>query len=240
MDELLDLGRRRADHRPHRRAQGRPDSRAAQWEGPPMTDPRSPSASPTCRRCDRRRAAEGLELVRLGQLGLLHDRAQRAVRAVHDHRRRAGPPGCVDADETCTRTVNLLGLHLAAGSLPFYLTSFATIASAFVLPIVGAFVDRSSRKKLHMAASPGPVPRSPRCCSSCTGDNWQLGAVAVVVSSILAGLLPGQLLRDPGATSPPRTSATGSPRAAGPGATSAVGCCCCQPGHRARCTTRSG
>ncbi len=37
-------------------------------------------------------AAEGLELVRLGQLGLLHDRAQRDVRAVHDHRRREGPP----------------------------------------------------------------------------------------------------------------------------------------------------
>jgi UMF1 family MFS transporter len=44
----------------------------------------------------------------------------------------------------------VLGLDLAAGSLPFYLTSFATIASAFVLPIVGAFVDRSPRKKWHM------------------------------------------------------------------------------------------
>ena len=40
--------------------------------------------------------------------------------------------GCPDADETCDRTVSLLGLHLAAGSLPSYLTSFATIASAVV------------------------------------------------------------------------------------------------------------
>src|SRR6188768_4517633 len=51
--------------------------------------------------------------------------------------------GCTDADDTCNKTVSLLGLDLAAGSLPFYLTSFATIASAFVLPVVGAFVDRS-------------------------------------------------------------------------------------------------
>src|SRR3954452_9242965 len=58
--------------------------------------------------------------------------------------------GCIDADDTCSQTVNLLGLDLAAGSLPFYLTSFATIASAFVLPIVGAIVDRSPRKKWNM------------------------------------------------------------------------------------------
>jgi UMF1 family MFS transporter len=59
--------------------------------------------------------------------------------------------GCADPDETCDATLNVLGLHLAAGSLPSYLTTFATIASAFVLPIVGAFVDRSGRKKLWMS-----------------------------------------------------------------------------------------
>ena len=51
--------------------------------------------------------------------------------------------GCgSSADETCSKTVDLLGIHVAAGSLPFYLTSFATIASAFLLPVVGALVDR--------------------------------------------------------------------------------------------------
>src|SRR5690242_17906927 len=60
--------------------------------------------------------------------------------------------GCGNsAEDTCNKTVNLLGLHLSAGSLPFYLTSFATIASAFLLPIVGAFVDRSAHKKRNMA-----------------------------------------------------------------------------------------
>ncbi|MBF4765172.1 MFS transporter [Nocardioides islandensis] len=95
--------------------------------------------------------------------------------------------GCVDADETCSRTVTLLGLHLAAGSLPFYLTSFATIASAFVLPIVGAFVDRSSRKKWHMGGYAWAGSFFCALLFFMEGDHWQIGAVAVVLASILGG-----------------------------------------------------
>jgi UMF1 family MFS transporter len=95
--------------------------------------------------------------------------------------------GCADPDESCDKTVSLLGLDLAAGSLPFYLTSFATIFSAFILPIVGAMVDRSSRKKWHMA---GFAWAGALCASTLffmKGENWQLGAVAIVLSSVLAG-----------------------------------------------------
>jgi UMF1 family MFS transporter len=95
--------------------------------------------------------------------------------------------GCVDADDTCSRTVDLLGLHLAAGSLPFYLTSFATIASAFVLPIVGAFVDRSSRKKWHMGAYAWAGSFFCALLFFLEGDNWQIGAFAIVLASILGG-----------------------------------------------------
>jgi UMF1 family MFS transporter len=95
--------------------------------------------------------------------------------------------GCANSNDTCRRTVDLFGLHLAAGALPSYLTSFATIASALLLPIVGAFADRSPRKKLHMA---GYAWAGSACCALLffmQGDNWQLGAVAVVLSSILGG-----------------------------------------------------
>jgi UMF1 family MFS transporter len=95
--------------------------------------------------------------------------------------------GCIKADENCKKTVDVLGLHLAAGSLPSYLTSFATIASAFLLPIVGAFVDRSAHKKLHMAAFAWTGATFAALLFFLRGDHWQLGAVAVVVSSILAG-----------------------------------------------------
>jgi UMF1 family MFS transporter len=95
--------------------------------------------------------------------------------------------GCVDADDTCSKTVNVLGLHIAAGSLPFYLTSFATIASAFVLPVVGAFVDRSSRKKWHMAGFAWAGSFFAGLLFFMHGDSWQLGAVVIVVASILGG-----------------------------------------------------
>ncbi|MDH2415654.1 MFS transporter [Nocardioides sp. CER19] len=96
--------------------------------------------------------------------------------------------GCGDSpDDTCKKTVDVLGLHLAAGSLPSYLTSFATIASAFILPIVGAMVDRSGRKKMHMAWFAWAGSFFAALLFFLQGDHWQLGAAAVVVASILGG-----------------------------------------------------
>jgi MFS transporter, UMF1 family len=95
--------------------------------------------------------------------------------------------GCPDPDETCDKTVSLLGLHLAAGSLPFYLTSFATIASAFLLPVVGAFVDRSARKKWHMAGFAFAGSFFTALLFFVQGDSWQIGAVSIVLSSVLGG-----------------------------------------------------
>jgi UMF1 family MFS transporter len=96
--------------------------------------------------------------------------------------------GCGDdADDTCDKTVSLLGLDLAAGSLPFYLTSFATILSAVILPIVGAMVDRSSRKKLHMAGFAWAGAFFASLLFLMRDDNWQLAAFAIVMSSVLAG-----------------------------------------------------
>jgi UMF1 family MFS transporter len=96
--------------------------------------------------------------------------------------------GCGDsADDTCDKTVSVLGLPLAAGSLPFYLTSFATILSALILPIVGAMVDRSSRKKWHMAGFAWAGSFFAALLFLMRGDNWQLAAVSIVLSSVLAG-----------------------------------------------------
>lgn len=95
--------------------------------------------------------------------------------------------GCADPDDTCSQTVNVLGLHLAAGSLPSYLTTFATIISAFILPIVGAMVDRSPRKKVHMAVFAWIGSIFCALLFFMKGEGWQIGAVAIVVSSIMAG-----------------------------------------------------
>jgi UMF1 family MFS transporter len=95
--------------------------------------------------------------------------------------------GCTSDNDSCSKTVDVLGLHLAAGSLPFYLTSFATISSAFVLPVVGAFVDRSSHKKWNMAGFAFAGSFFCMLLFFLQGDQWQLGAFAVVASSILGG-----------------------------------------------------
>jgi len=95
--------------------------------------------------------------------------------------------GCPDPDEACRNTLNVLGLHLAAGSLPSYLTSFATISSALVLPIVGAFVDRSARKKWWMAGFAWIASFFTALLFFMHGDNWQLAAFSVVMASILGG-----------------------------------------------------
>jgi MFS transporter, UMF1 family len=87
----------------------------------------------------------------------------------------------------CVETVNLLGLRLAAGSLPAYLTSFATIVGAFVLPVVGAFVDRSARKRTHMAVYGWLGAAFAATLFWLDDGRWQLGAVAIVASNILAG-----------------------------------------------------
>jgi MFS transporter, UMF1 family len=93
---------------------------------------------------------------------------------------RCSGPGCVP-------TVDLLGLRLAAGSLPAYLTSFATIVGAFALPVVGAFVDRSARKRTHMAVYGWLGAAFAASLFWLDDGRWRLGAVAIVASNILAG-----------------------------------------------------
>ena len=96
--------------------------------------------------------------------------------------------GCVDPDETCSKTVSVLGLDLAAGSLPFYLTSFATIASAFVLPIVGRLRRPVAPQEVaHGRRTPGPARSSAALLFFMQGESWQLGAVSIVIASMLAG-----------------------------------------------------
>ncbi|MGN6251635.1 MAG: MFS transporter [Marmoricola sp.] len=95
--------------------------------------------------------------------------------------------GCASGEDPCSRTVSVLGLPLAAGALPLYVTTFATILSAFVLPVVGALVDRSSRKRWHLGLTAWTGAAFAALLFGMRGEDWQLGAAAVVVSSVLAG-----------------------------------------------------
>ena len=104
---------------------------------------------------DRRQRAEGLVLVRLGQLGLRHHVATVLFAPYLITVAEQAPAGCVDdADETCSARPSARARPAASppGSLPFYLTSFATIAQRVRCCRSSApCVDRSARKKRHMA-----------------------------------------------------------------------------------------
>ncbi|MFT3871820.1 MAG: MFS transporter [Nocardioides sp.] len=95
--------------------------------------------------------------------------------------------GCSDTTDVCDKTVAVLGIPIAAGSMSLYLTSVATVVSALVLPIVGAFADRSPRKKVHMATYAWLGAASASLMFFMRGDHWQIGVISMFFSSILAG-----------------------------------------------------
>ena len=135
-------------------------------------------------------AAEGLELVRLGQLGVLHD-GPHVLFAPYMITVPARPR-LRDADETCSKTVNVLGLHLAAGLaalLPDQLRHDRQRVRA------------AGRRRLRRPFGPQEVAhgglRLGRLRSSASllffmqGDHWQIGAVAVVTEQHPRRLLAG-------------------------------------------------
>ena len=98
---------------------------------------------------------------------------------------RAAAPDCSGAG--CIEKLQLLGVGVAAGSLGGYLITFSTLLGALVLPLVGAVVDRSPRKRVHMAAYAWTGALSASALFWMTGDRWQVGAVAIVLSNVLVG-----------------------------------------------------
>ncbi len=92
-----------------------------------------------------------------------------------------------DAGLKCTDNLQVLGLGISPGSLVFYVVTIATIASALLLPIVGAAADRSAKKKNIMAGFAWAGSLAAGCMFFVTGDNWQLGVGLLFVANICLG-----------------------------------------------------
>ena len=90
-------------------------------------------------------------------------------------------------DFTCRVDLTVLGLHVSAGSLVFYLVTASTIISALVLPVVGAIADRSSRKTSLMAAFAWAGSLLAMSMFFVAGSNWQLGAALLVGATLCLG-----------------------------------------------------
>ncbi len=94
---------------------------------------------------------------------------------------------CGPAAGECGRTLSVLGLSVAPGSLPAYVVTFSTILSAFLLPLVGAVADRTTRKRLLLAGFAWTGAAAAGLLFFATDGNWEIGAVAMVVANICLG-----------------------------------------------------
>jgi UMF1 family MFS transporter len=92
------------------------------------------------------------------------------------------------SDARCGTDLSVLGLiPVSPGSLALYTVTFATVVSALVLPLVGAIVDRSGRKRTIMARFAWLGALSAASMVFVAGDNWQLGVLLQVVASLSLG-----------------------------------------------------
>ncbi|WP_310528555.1 MFS transporter [Nocardioides sp.] len=80
--------------------------------------------------------------------------------------------------------ISVLGLSVAPGSLPSYLVTFSTILSAFILPPLGAMMDRTEKKKQWLAGFAWTGAAFASLLWFCKGDNWQIGAIAVIGANL--------------------------------------------------------
>jgi len=84
--------------------------------------------------------------------------------------------------------VSVLGfLPVAPGALPAYIITFSTILSALLLPPLGALVDRTRYKKQLLGVFAWIGAAFASLLFFTTGDNWQLGAVAVIGANLAFG-----------------------------------------------------
>ncbi len=92
-----------------------------------------------------------------------------------------------DDDFTCKTNLDVLGVSVSPGSLVFYVVTIATIVSALLLPIVGAYADRSAAKKTIMAGFAWAGSIAAALMFFVTGSNWQLGTLLLFVANICLG-----------------------------------------------------
>ena len=78
-------------------------------------------------------------------------------------------------------------IPIAPGALPAYVITFSTILSALLLPPLGAMADRTRYKKQLLAAFAWTGAAFASLLFFTTGDNWALGAVAVIGANLALG-----------------------------------------------------
>ncbi len=91
---------------------------------------------------------------------------------------------CGPVTAGCTRTLDVLGVGVAPGSLALYTTTLATLLSALLLPFVGALADRVRRRSHLLGAFAWPGAVAATAMVALGGDRWELGVLLALVATV--------------------------------------------------------
>jgi UMF1 family MFS transporter len=94
---------------------------------------------------------------------------------------------CGTSEGDCDVPLSILGIDVSAGALYFYAITVTTILSAFILPVVGAFADRSGTKKRLLALFAWAGSFFAALLFFVRDGNWQLGVFAMMAASLCLG-----------------------------------------------------
>lgn len=100
--------------------------------------------------------------------------------------KRAACPD-LPSDATCGTDLSVLGIPVSPGSLALYTVTAATMLSALVLPVVGAVLDRTGRKRTLMAGFAWLGALAAALMVLVTGTNWQLGVGLQMIAALSLG-----------------------------------------------------
>jgi UMF1 family MFS transporter len=100
--------------------------------------------------------------------------------------KRAACPG-QDPELRCGTDLSVLGIPVSPGSLALYTVTAATLASAFLLPVVGAIADRSGRRRGMLAGFAWAGALAASAMALVSGTAWQLGVVLQIAASLCLG-----------------------------------------------------
>jgi UMF1 family MFS transporter len=100
--------------------------------------------------------------------------------------KRAACPD-LPSDATCSTNLSVLGIPVSPGSLALYTITAATLLSALLLPVVGAVMDRTGRKRTMMAGFAWVGALAAASMVFVAGANWQLGVLLQMVAALSLG-----------------------------------------------------
>lgn len=100
--------------------------------------------------------------------------------------KRAACPG-QSTDLACRTNLSVLGVPVSPGSIALYTITAATLFSALLLPVVGALVDRSGRKRTVLARIAWVGASAAAAMVFLGGTRWWLGVVLALIATLSLG-----------------------------------------------------